>query len=102
MIITRTYENGFKRVFTVDKAQWANAEKTAAVMFTKESGAVLTGAEQPEVWAQLMQSGVMFLDTPEPPKVSDEELAFVLLKLDAIDRVKKMTPEEKARLEAQL
>lgn len=101
MRVTRTYQNGFVRIFTVKSVRWANAEKTAAVMTTEESGDVLTGIDQPEVWAQLVQSSLHFKDAPEPPKASDEELAGILLKLEALDRVKKMTPEEKARLEAQ-
>lgn len=97
MKIIRTYPDGNKRVFTVTHAQWANAEKTAAVMFTQEAGAVLTGKEQPDVWQQLIDSGLDFVPH-KPLEPCDEDYANALMRRDALERVKNMTPEEKAQL----
>ena len=98
MKIVRTYPDGNKRVFTVTHAQWANAEKTAAVMFTQESGAVLTSQhDQPEVWQQLMDSGLDF-HAHKPLEPNDEDYANALMRRDALERVKAMTPEQKAQL----
>lgn len=59
--IYRTYENGYKREFTIVSARYANQENTAAVIFTQESaGVVISKDDTPDMWQQAIDAGVQF------------------------------------------
>lgn len=67
--LTRKYENGHEREFTVQSAQFANEDENAAIIYTKESaGVIISESDTPELWQQAIEKGVKF-DPYQPPVI---------------------------------
>lgn len=72
--------------YTISAAQYANAERTAAVVMTEEAAAVLLSAtDTPEEWAALLASGVDIAPhvtlPPETQPVTRRQMRLALLQI---------------------
>lgn len=67
VVLTETYANGYERTLTVNSAVYANAENTAAVIFTDEAAAkAISQLDTPDLWQQLIASGLAISAYEEP------------------------------------
>jgi hypothetical protein len=58
--------------YTIISAYYVNAERTAAIIMTEESGAVaISKQDRPELWKHLLKSKVKIAEMPDQPKIID-------------------------------